>query len=127
MTDRKQVKKGEKSRPVAFRVATPEADKLVAIACATGLTPGQLARRIIERDVGLMAQTATVRRRIAHADLLRQSLGELGRVGNNLNQLAAHQNAGKPSPWRKEELDRLLRELYAALEAVMDALGRGRK
>lgn len=127
MTDRKQAKKSEKSRPFAFRVATPEADKLAAIAGATGLTPGQMARRIIEREVGLMAETATVRRRVANADLLRQGLGELGRVGNNLNQVAAHLNGGKPTPWRKDEIDRMLRELYAALAAVMDALGRGRK
>ncbi len=126
MADRKQNKKDEKSRPFVFRVATEEAEKLVKVAAAMGLTPGQMARRIIEREVGLMARTATVRRRVANADLLRQGLGELGRVGNNVNQVAAHLNAGRAIPWRQDELDRLLLDLAAALAAIMAALGRGR-
>ena len=124
MTDRKKEKK-EKSRPFVFRIATEEADKLVVVAAARGLTPGQMARGIIEREVGLIARTARVRRRVANADLLRQALGELGRIGNNINQVAAHLNANNPAPWRRDELDRMQVELQAALAAAMAALGRG--
>ncbi|PZQ87077.1 MAG: hypothetical protein DI534_15415 [Leifsonia xyli] len=126
MADRKQEKKNEKSRPFVFRVGKEEAEKLVAVAAAMGLTPGQLARRIIEREIGLIARTATVRRRVANADLLRQGLGELGRVGNNVNQVAAHLNAGRSVPWPRTELDRILLDLDTALAAIMAALGRGR-
>ncbi|MFC5508614.1 hypothetical protein [Bosea massiliensis] len=126
MADRKQEKKDEKSRPFVFRVATEEAEKLIKVAVAMGLTPGQLARRIIEREVGLMARTAMVRRRVANADLLRQGLGELGRVGNDVNQVAAHLNAGKAIPWRQDELERMRLNLDTALAAVMAALKRGR-
>jgi len=126
MADRKQVKKDEKSRPFVFRIAREEAVKLVAVADALGLTPGQLARRIIEREIGLLARTATVRRRVANADLLRRSLGQLGLVGNNINQIAAHQNSGKPLPWRTDELERIRLDLDTAIIAIMGALGRGR-
>ncbi len=125
MTDRKQEMKNAKSRPFVFRIATEEAVKLVSIANAMGLTPGQLARRIIEREVGLQAQTATVRRRVANAELLRQGLGQLGLVGNNVNQIAAHLNRGKPMPWHKDELERIRLDLDAAIAAIMAAL-RGR-
>lgn len=126
MADRKQVKKDEKSRPFVFRIAKEEAVKLVAVADALGLTPGQLARRIIEREIDLLARTATVRRRVANADLLRRSLGQLGLVGNNINQIAAHQNSGKPLPWRADELERIRLDLDTAIMAIMGALGRGR-
>lgn len=126
MTDRKKEKKDEKSRPFVFRIAKEEAEKLVAIAVATGLTPGQMARRILEREIGLVARTASVRRRVANADLLRQALGQLGWVGNNINQVAAHLNANKPLPWQQGELDRMRQDLDNALAAIMSALGRGR-
>ncbi|PTM40600.1 hypothetical protein [Bosea sp. 124] len=125
MTDQKQAKKYEKSRPFVFRIAREEADKLVAIAAAMGLTPGQMARRIIEREIGLMARTATVRRRVANAELLRQGLGQLGMVGNNVNQIAAHLNQGKPLPWRHDELERIRLDLHTAITAIMAVLGRG--
>lgn len=126
MAARKQVMKDEKSRPFVFRIAKEEAAKLVAVADALGLTPGQLARRIIEREIGLLARTATVRRRVANADLLRQSLGQIGLVGNNINQIAAHKNSGKPLPWRADELERIRLDLDAAIKAIMGALGRGK-
>ena len=126
MADRNQEKKDEKSRPFVFRVATEEAEKLVKVAAAMGVTPGQLARRIIEREIGLIARTATVRRRVANADLLGQALGQLGWVGNNINQVAAHLNGGRPLPWRQDELERMRLDLATALSAVMAALGRGR-
>ncbi|MBN9438467.1 hypothetical protein [Bosea sp. (in: a-proteobacteria)] len=126
MTDRNEEKKDEKSRPFVFRIAKEEADKLVAVAAAIGLTPGQLARRIIEREIGLIARTTTIRRRVANADLLRQGLGQLGWVGNNINQVAAHLNGGRPLPWRQDELERMRLDLDAALGAIMAALGRGR-
>lgn len=126
MADRRKEKKDEKSRPFVFRIAKEEAKKLVAIAAATGLTPGQMARRIIEREIGLIARTATVRRRVANADLLRQGLGQLGWVGNNIDRVAAQVNAGRPLPWRQDDLERMRLDLDTALTAIMAALGRGR-
>lgn len=126
MADRKKAQKSEKSRPFVFRIATEEAEKLVAVADAIGLTPGQLARRIIEREIGLRARTATVKRRVANADLLGRGLGQLGLIGNNINQIAAHLNGAKPLPWRRDELERIRLDLDAAIAAIMGALGRGR-
>ncbi len=40
MADRKQDEKDEKSRPFVFRVAKEEAEKLVKVAVAMGVTPG---------------------------------------------------------------------------------------
>ncbi|MCU4178620.1 plasmid mobilization relaxosome protein MobC [Bosea sp. BH3] len=126
MTDREKQKKDVRSRPFVFRIANEEADKLVAVAAALGLTPGQMARGIIEREIGLVARIARVKRRVANAELLRQALGEMGRIGNNINQVAAHLNAKNPAPWRRDELERMQLELQAALAEVMAALGRGR-
>lgn len=127
MADREKEKKDEKSRPFVFRIAKEEAEKILAIAAAKGMTPGQLARGIIEREVGLLARTASIRRRVANADLLRETLGQLGRVGNNINQIAAHQSGNKPLPWSREELEHMQLELRSAVAAVMAALGRDRR
>ncbi len=73
MTDQKQVRKDEKSRPFVFRVAKEEAAKLVdGRRSSDGNDTRSDGAAHHRARVGLVVRTATVRRRVANADLLRQ-------------------------------------------------------
>lgn len=114
------------TRPVSFRLPPADRAKLMEVAAAQGLTAGQLARRIVARDLGMVAKRNHVRRAIANAAILRQLLGDLGRLGNNLNQIAARLNAGGKHAEAIHDLDRLRCTLEAALASVIAALKRRR-
>lgn len=123
-----QVEENEKDlhRPVSFRLPPGDRAKLMEIAAAQGLTPGQLARKIVARDLGLQARLNHARQEVANADLLRRLLGELGRIGNNLNQIAARMNAGEAQAEAARDLARLREVLEKALAAVIATLKRSR-
>jgi hypothetical protein len=126
MTTREEEKDKDLERPVSFRLPPPDRAKLKEIAAAQGLTAGQLARKIVARDLGLQTKLNHVRRAVANADLLRRLLGELGRVGNNLNQIAARLNAGEAQAEAARDLTRLREALAEALAAVIAMLKRSR-
>jgi Mobilization protein NikA len=69
-------------------------------------------------DAGPRAQ----RRPPADHKALRQILGELGRVGNNLNQIARALNAGEQA--RLPELKDALRAYMTIRDAIFAALGK---
>lgn len=96
------------------------------VAAAQGLTAGQLARKIVARDLKLETKLNHVRRAIANAAILRQLLGDLGRVGNNLNQIAVRLNVGGKHVEAIQDLDRLRCDLETALACVIATLKRGR-
>lgn len=80
-----------------FRLTADERAALDAAADAAGLGPSSYARRAVMQSVG---RDASVRRRpdgLARA--VGRALGDLGRVGNVLNQLAryAHQGGRVPA------------------------------
>jgi hypothetical protein len=114
------------TRPVSFRLPPADRAKLMEVAAAQGLTAGQLARRIVARDLGMVAKLNHVRRAIANAAILRQLLGDLGRLGNNLNQIAARLNATGKHAEAIQDVDRLRDELEAALACVISNLKRRR-
>lgn len=126
MTTQEEERNKDVDRPVSFRLPPGDRARLVEIAVAQGLTVGQLARKIVARDLGLEARLNHVRRAVANADVLRQLLGQLGRIGNNLNQVAAHLNRGEDSMQAAQDLARLRPALEKALEAIISALKRGR-
>lgn len=126
MTTREEEKNKDLDRPVSFRLPPGDRAKLMEVAAAQGLTAGQFARKIVARDLGLQARLNHVRRAVANADLLRRLLGELGRVGNNLNQIAARLNAGEAQAEAARDLAPLRKTLEEALAAVIAALKRSR-
>lgn len=126
MTTREEEKNKDLDRPVSFRLPPGDRAKLMEVAAAQGLTAGQFARKIVARDLGLQARLNHVRRAVANADLLRRLLGELGRVGNNLNQIAARLNAGEAQAEAARDLAPLRKALEEALAAVIAALKRSR-
>jgi hypothetical protein len=126
MTTQLEEKDGHIDRPVSFRLPPGDKAKLMEVAAAQGLTPGQLARKIVARELGMQARLNHVRAAVANADLLRQLLGRLGALGNNLNQIAAHLNRGGARAEAADDLARLRGALERALEAVVAMLKRSR-
>lgn len=126
MTIREEENDKDLDRPVSFRLPPGDRAKLMEVAAAQGLTAGQLARKIVARDLGMVAKLNHVRRAVANAAILRQLLGDLGRVGNNLNQIAARLNAGGRHEESIQDLDRLRGVLEAALACVIATLKRSR-
>jgi len=102
----------------ALRLSDDELTELSARASTAGLPIGTYLRLMALGSAGPRAQ----RRPLIERELLARLLGHLGRVGNNLNQLAAAANSGEGI--RQAGLDRGLRDLAEMRQAVLEALGR---
>jgi hypothetical protein len=84
--------KRQRGETVTVRLTKDERDTLDALASRSGLAAGAFMRAATFGDAGPRAQR---RPPIDHV-ALRQILGQWGRIGNNLNQIAKHLNAGGP-------------------------------
>jgi hypothetical protein len=82
--------KRQRGETVTVRLTKDERAALDALSSRSGLTAGAFMRAAAFGDAGPRAQ----RRPPADHKALRQLLGECGRVGNNLNQIARNLNAG---------------------------------
>jgi uncharacterized protein (DUF1778 family) len=99
--------KRQRAKTVTVRLSKDERDVLDALASRSGLAAGAFMRAAAFGDAGPRAQ----RRPPVDHRALRQLLGECGRVGNNLNQIARRLNeGGRPE----------IPELRAALAAYLD-------
>ena len=106
---------------ITVRVTPDERAVIDEHSMRRGLTVGAYMRAVALGDPGPRAK----RRIPVDAKLLRRLLGEVGRVGNNLNQIAHVLNAdGEETPERLaavlERVDRAVRTLDAATLAVME-------
>lgn len=98
-----------------LRLTADERAALDVAAEAAGLGPSSYARRAVVRAVG---REARVRRRPDElAQSLGQALGDLGRVGNLLNQLTRHAHSGGRVP--ADALDGCRLELARLTAAVL--------
>jgi len=108
----------QRTRQCVVRLTPEEHARVQERADKSGMRLGALFRAAVLGDAGPRA-----RRHIPINDrLLLRTLGELGRVGNNLNQIARRLNAGE-----RAQLAALSAELssYRGLRlALYDALGR---
>lgn len=109
-------KRRQRSISVGFEPL--ELDAVDERAEAAGLSRAAYIRTAVLGHPGLRA----VPRPPVEKKLLGQAVGQLGRVGNNLNQLAHHANAGRMLD--AGSVAPLLDEVRAVLAAVMKALGR---
>jgi hypothetical protein len=82
--------KRQRGETVTVRLTSDERATLDALSSRSGLTAGAFMRAAAFGDAGPRAQ----RRPPVDHKALRQLLGECGRVGNNLNQIARSLNAG---------------------------------
>ena len=109
---RKRSENRQKGRVVPFRVSPEEYSELASLADRAGLTLGSYVR-----SRALETPTTRARRKPAIEQVaVSKLIGELGKVGNNLNQLAKKANAG----------NLLTQEVLAAL-AVIHELGSSAK
>jgi hypothetical protein len=81
-----------RSKTIRARVTVEEHVRIQELAQARGLTLSDLTRRAA-LSVRMPARSFDQ----THIALLTQTLGELGRIGGNLNQLSRRANAGKLS------------------------------
>lgn len=105
---------------VAVRCSDAEHATMNAAAAQAGLTVGPYLRALALGTPGPRA----VRRPPVEKEALARLLGELGRVGSNVNQLARVANTSGDLPVTNR-LDAITAELAAMRDELMKALGRG--
>jgi hypothetical protein len=108
----------KRTRHITIRLTPEERALIDAAAEEAGLASGSYARAIL---LGAPAPRQVRRPPVERKELARL-LGELGKVGSNLNQLARENNEGEP-PYKREVLA-VLASLLAVRDAVLAALGR---
>lgn len=112
--------KRQRQRVISFRVDPGEYDRIKGEADRGGVTVGTFAR-----DVLIGAQAARrVRRPPAEKAELVRILGQLGKIGSNVNQLAAKANVGVLRVLDPMALAQLQDELDEMRDDLMRALGR---
>jgi hypothetical protein len=112
--------KRQRGRVISFRVEPAEYDRIKAEADRAGVTVGTFARDVL---IGAEAPRR-VRRPPAEKEELVRILGELGKIGSNVNQIAAKANAGDLRVLDPLALSELRDELEEIRDALMRALGR---
>lgn len=107
-----------RSPNVTFRVSPDERAEIDRKAERAGLTIGSYARKTL-LDAEPPRQ---VRRPVAEKAILVRILGELGKVGGNLNQFARSANTG--TVLYEDDIARELDGLRVVRDAILSALGR---
>ncbi len=102
---------------IMVRVTPQERDAIDNLAMQKGLPLGAFLRAAALGDPGPRAQ----RRVPVDAKMLRRLLGEVGRVGNNLNQIAHHLNAR--NEYHEAQLQAALAAHDDLRKAILTALG----
>ena len=108
-----------KSKPFPIRFTPQQFEQLDATAREAGMSVGAFARAVLTGSAGPRA----VRKPPVQKAELARLLGELGKVGSNVNQIARAFNQHQGSPSLKE-LAEMKGELVAMRMAIMKALGR---
>ena len=104
------------STTLTIRLNADQAERLETESAELGVTRGSLIK---ERTFGGVAMT---RRPRPDQVELRRLVGELGRIGNNFNQIASHLNEGGHLQDR-HTLQRIECQLHALRQAVIQAIG----
>ncbi len=110
--------KRQRGKIIASRCLDEEFTAIAAKADKAGLAVGAFMRAAALGDTGPRAQ----RRPPIDHKALRQYLGQFGRLGNNINQIARALNSGEKA--KLPELQQLLRACLNIVNAINAALGR---
>lgn len=121
----RRVRSGSEKRQraglLSVRLSPDERAQLDAAASAAGLSRGSFIRWQLTQGQA----PRSVRRPPAELEELRQLLGQLGKIGSNLNQVAHKLNAG--TTVYPGEIERALADLRDMRDAVVGALGGGER
>ncbi|MDP3258664.1 hypothetical protein [Bosea sp. (in: a-proteobacteria)] len=94
----------------------------MVIAAARGMTPGQLARQLVARDLDLILRSSTDRRRIENGEVLGRVLGALGRISHELGQWANATQGHPDDSAAVRELRRMGADLDRVIEAILTTI-----
>ena len=111
------------TKTIAFRVSAETESEIAAIAEQLGLSLGELARKLVLEGVGRAAELPASRRHVANPQELRAILGELGRHGSVLNQIARVLNFSGPTKEALVALARIQGEYTDAVSVLRRVLG----
>lgn len=76
------------------------------------------------RNLALNHKINVYEEKVFYSKDLLKKLGDLGRIGNNLNQIARHLNEGLPFDANlKKDIYSLIGELYDLRDAILDEAG----
>ena len=110
---------------LTVRFTDQELDRLAEIADRAGITLSSYARKtLVDSDVPRAARRPPVEKA-----LLAKTLGELGKIGSKVNQIARalHSSGQLPNvPGVGADLHRIAIDLTLMRNAILAALGRGR-
>lgn len=111
----------QKQHVMTFRLTAEERRELETAALAAGLTSGSYIRESLLKT----ARTGKRRRPLADATALPRLLGELNRIGGNINQITRRVNFGEtPLAY---EFRQALAGHVEIIAAIREALGLGAK
>lgn len=116
---RKKSQKRQRNHQVKTNLLDDEFNAVAARARAAGLTMGGYARASMLGDAGPRAQ----RRLPIDAQLLRAALAQLGKYGNNMNQIA-HQLNAQGEDALAADFRRALKEWAEIRDTMYEAMGR---
>lgn len=115
---KKRSENREKQRRLTVRFSPVEREQLETFADRAGLTLGSYVRsRSLEKPT-----TKAVRRPVVQQAILSKLVAQLGRIGNNLNQIARGLNQGENIT--QHQIQPALAEHRQILAAVIEAMGR---
>jgi hypothetical protein len=80
--------------PLSFKLRPEERAALCEAAARNRVGPSTFAAEAVRQAIGTVRQRPLPRRLDEVAEAVRVATGELGRVGNNVNQLARAANSG---------------------------------
>ncbi len=107
---------------IAFRVDDPTHGMLVAVAEASGVSPGTWVRAVVLKALGSQMQAPKVRRAAANAALLDSILDELKAQGRNVNQIARLANSSGSAAQVAADVTAMRLALEALVARVLDQL-----
>lgn len=111
--------KRRRGKTVTVRLTHDEHAALETLSSRSGMAAGAFMRAAAFGDAGPRAQ----RRPPADHQALRRLLGECGRIGNNINQIARRLNIGEDIYTHVPELREALRAYLHIRNAIFAALG----
>lgn len=118
MSERTGSEKRKRSIVLTVRVSPEEAQTIRDMAERSGMSVGALVRRALLWTIPPRAQ----RRPAVEVQAVARLLGQLGKIGSNLNQLAHYANAGRNLALA-HAVEPALRELADMRLACLQALG----
>lgn len=107
----------KRNRRLTARFNDQEADAIEAMADRTGQTVGSLLRQTL---LNVPPPRRSLRRPQVEVQAVARLLGELGKIGSNINQLAKYSNMGR---WQEGSIQSALRDLAELRLACLQALG----